>query len=87
LKEAVTADELNIEIRFLRLYIENSIPSYLRKEDNKKEDKRTIITHIDKLYAMNIGNDISNYIIGYITSPKVCDPEEITMIRQRLKLN
>ncbi len=87
LDEAVSKDALNIEIRFLRLYIENSIPAYMGMSKNKKEDKQVIIDNIDLLAKINIGADITSYIIGYITSPKVSTAEEIELIKRKMALN
>lgn len=84
LNQAVADDALNIEIRFLRLYIESSIPSYLGMSKNKAEDKKIIIDHIDKLHALNLGADINDYIINYITSPKVSSQDEIAMIKSKI---
>lgn len=87
LDEAVTKDALNVEIRFLRLYIENSIPAYLGMSKNKKEDKLVIIDNIDLLSKINIGSDITAYIINYITSPKVSSAEEIELIKRKMAVN
>jgi len=87
LDDAVSKDALNVEIRFLRLYIENSIPAYMGMSKNKKEDKQVIIDNINLLSQLNIGVDITNYIIGYITSPKVSSAEEIELIKRKMAIN
>lgn len=87
LEEAVSKDALNVEIRFLRLYIEKSIPAYLGMSKNIKVDKQVIIDNIELLPQINIGADISSYIINYITSPEISTAEEIELIKRKIAIN
>jgi len=84
LSQAISLDNKNIEIRFLRFYIENSLPSYLGKNQNSKEDKQVIIDNLEALKSMELGNDIMKYIIDYITSPAVSTEEEIEAIKMKI---
>lgn len=84
LETAIALENDNLEIRFLRLYIEQSIPSYLGRSKNIDEDKKMIIRNLDKLYEMGITRDIIDYIITYITSPKVSTDEEIAEIKKKI---
>ncbi|MTI23186.1 hypothetical protein E1176_19305 [Fulvivirga sp. RKSG066] len=84
LQEAVLRDKLNVEIRFLRFYIENSVPAYLGMSKNKKLDKQLIIENLESLKSMDLGEDIINYIINYITSPEVSSKEEIATIKSKI---
>jgi len=84
LTQAVSHDNKNIEIRFLRFYIENSLPAYLGKNQNGKEDKQVIIDNLENLKTMDLGTDIMNYIINYITSPTISSEEEIAVIKTKI---
>lgn len=84
LDKAVIDDAQNLEIRFLRLYIQKSLPDYLGMSKNVSEDKKIIIDNLDKLEEMNLGKDIMDYIVNYISSPKVSSNEEIKVIKAKM---
>jgi len=87
LEQAVVNDGLNIEIRFLRFYIESSLPGYLGMSKNKVEDKKIIIDNLENLNAMDLGPDIMKYIVNYITSPSVSTAEEIESIKKKITIS
>ncbi|MEM6359271.1 MAG: hypothetical protein AAGA64_05275 [Bacteroidota bacterium] len=68
LKSAVNEEKNNLEIRFLRFYIQNSIPSYLGFSKNLKEDGNILKKNIARLSQMNLDQGISDYIVAYINS-------------------
>ncbi|HNP18957.1 MAG TPA: hypothetical protein PKL31_11020 [Fulvivirga sp.] len=80
LNKAVSLDEMNLEIRFLRLYIENSLPSYIGMKDDIDTDKNMIIKHIDLLDKMGLNGDIVNYILNYLSTSVACTTDEVKMI-------
>ena len=77
LTEAVTAEQDNLEIRFLRFYIENSIPSYLGFSKNMKEDGDILASNIDNVDKMNLDKGISEYIIEYVESTQTNDKKKL----------
>lgn len=81
LKSAVDKDQLNVEIRFLRLYIENSLPTYLGMKDNIEQDKKIILDQLHLLSKSGIHQDISNYIVGYMATSVSCSDEELEKIK------
>ena len=67
LKEAVSTDASNLEIRFLRFYIENSIPSYLGYSKNLAEDHGILSQNLHRLKDLSIDGGIAEYISRYIS--------------------
>ncbi|UII28812.1 hypothetical protein LVD15_10415 [Fulvivirga maritima] len=84
LSEAVSEDDDNLEIRFLRLYIQRSIPSYMGMSKNIKEDKKVIMANLDQLNVKELGQDIVDYIVTYMSSPEVSTADEATLIKDKL---
>ncbi|MEM1407904.1 MAG: hypothetical protein AAGG59_14085 [Bacteroidota bacterium] len=71
LKNAVDEEKDNLEIRFLRFYIQNSIPTYLGFSKNLKEDGNILKNNIANVSQMNLDKGISDYIVAYINSIEV----------------
>lgn len=84
LEEAVEKDMNNIEIRFLRFYIENSIPAILGLSKNLEEDKSVILKNIQNFNKDQFEPGIVEFIIGYMTSPDILDKEEIETVKARI---
>lgn len=71
LSDAIASEKDNLEIRFLRFYIESSIPSYLGFSKNVKEDGEILSKNIDNVGKMNLDQGISEYIIKYVESIQI----------------
>lgn len=84
LAEAVNKDGSNIEIRFLRFYIENSIPGFLGLSKNLEEDKSIILNNLDSFDQKAIEPGILKFIIGYMTSPDILDQDEIKVVKAKI---
>lgn len=84
LNKAVDLDKLNLEIRFLRLYIQNSLPDYLGMKDNMEEDKKMIIGNLEWLDQSDLNQDIVKYIVKYLSSSIVCTTDEQKILQARL---
>ncbi|MBL6446577.1 hypothetical protein JMN32_09665 [Fulvivirga sp. 29W222] len=87
LNDAVKADEENPEIRFLRLYIQRSIPSYMGMSGDIAEDKAAILTHLDKLNVEELGRDIATYIATYMAATDLTTAPEASLIKEKLEVN
>lgn len=83
LQSAIDLDNINVEIRFLRLYIENSIPSYLGIKNHMQDDKKAILNNIDLLKKSEFNADIIDYICQYIATNMSCTPEEIKILSSK----
>lgn len=84
LNKAVDLDKMNLEIRFLRLYIENSLPSYIGMKDNIAEDKKLIVENIQLLDSSDLNADIIQYILKYMSTEVACTSDEMQVIKARL---
>ena len=84
INEAVIGDGANIEIRFLRFYIENSLPHYLGLSKNIEIDKKVIIDHIDSIGQIGISRDIAIYINQYMIDSGKCTSDEIKKISESI---
>ena len=84
LDKAISMEQMNLEIRFLRLYIENSLPTYLGKSNNMKDDKRLIIENIELLNTLDLNADIIQYILKYMSTSVACTHEEKKIIEARM---
>jgi len=78
--EAVTVDSENIEIRFLRFYIQNSLPRYLGLSDDLTSDKEVIIDQLGDLSNLGLTRDIVLYINQYMIDSGQCTIEELEEI-------
>lgn len=85
LAEAVQRDKTNIEIRFLRFYIENSIPAILGLSKNLEEDKMVILDNLDTFDQISLEPGIIEFIINYMTSPDILDQEEILIVKTKIE--
>ncbi len=68
LNKAVNTDGSNLEVRFLRFYIENSIPAYLGYSKNMNEDSHILTQNLHRLKELNIDQEIANFIFRYISN-------------------
>jgi hypothetical protein len=82
--EAVGIDLENIEIRFLRFYIENSLPQYLGLSDHLSEDKQIIISHLEHLPSLGLTKDIALFINKYMVDSGQCSTEELNQMNSSL---
>ncbi len=81
LEVAIHSDKSNPELRFLRLYIENSIPSYLGMNKNLEADKRIIISNMAHVSSMGLDAGIISYIKDYMSSKAICTNDELKLLK------
>ena len=82
--EAVISDSKNIEIRFLRFYIENSLPRYLGLSDNLSMDKKVILSHLEDFPDLGLTRDIVSFISNYMVDWGECSKEEMEYITKSI---
>lgn len=63
LQRAVTVDANNIEIRYIRLSVQESSPSFLGYYKNIEEDKKFIIDHFNLISSKPLGDTIKNFVL------------------------
>lgn len=81
LEAAVDLDQLNLEIRFLRLYIENSTPPYLGVRKHIEIDKKAILINLAFLEKSDLSAEIVDYIKKYMATAVSCTVEELQLIQ------
>ena len=84
IEQALTLDNMNLEIRFLRLYIQNSLPDYLGMKDDIDEDRSLIVGNINWLNTSGLNKDIIDYIINYMSTQVNCSTDQIKVLQSRV---
>jgi len=69
---AVSAQPTNIEIRVIRLGVQENIPKVVGYRKNKKEDKQFILDH----FKMTSSTELSEFIKGFVSQSKSFSEEE-----------
>ena len=72
LEYVVAADPTNVEIRYLRLSVQENAPKVVGYKKNLQEDKQFILTHFNAM--ADIG--AKNIIKKYVAQSKIFDAEE-----------
>lgn len=62
IESAVERDPNNIEIRFIRLTIQENTPPFLRYKRNVEEDKALLIKHFGALKSSGLKKNIRTYV-------------------------
>ncbi|OEK09633.1 hypothetical protein A8C32_13100 [Flavivirga aquatica] len=75
-EHAIEKSSNNIEVRFVRLGIQENTPKLLKYKDNIEEDKRFILKHFKGITSLNL----KRYIKDYILQSKAFSDEEKTVI-------
>lgn len=60
---AVKSKPNDIEIRFIRLTIQQNIPAFLKYNSNKEEDKKFIITNFKFIKSFHLKKHIQGYVL------------------------
>lgn len=56
----------NIEIRFMRLSVEENLPSYLGYSKHIDEDSKFILEHLDQLKQYKLNRNLSFFIVQFL---------------------
>lgn len=73
LEYALSLKPENIEIRCLRLSIQENSPKFLKYKSNIQEDKTFILNHYDKINSQEVKDFVKSYILqstGFNTEEK-----------------
>ncbi len=83
--KAVSEKSNDLEIRFLRFSVEHHVPDVLGYSQNLAADKDFIIENLHFFERdEHISDQMTDYIINFMTESKYCTPEEIDRIRAKL---
>lgn len=83
-EDAIARDELDVEIRFLRLSVEHHLPKYLGYSKNLREDKKVIMEKIASFSEKNLSEEVVNYIVTFSIESGLYSQEEVDMIKKML---
>lgn len=78
LEDAINQDKLNIELRYIRLAVQLSVPSFLGYSSKKKEDKDFIL---DKLPEVR-DSELKNKILEFISTSDYFREQEKLSVKQ-----
>jgi len=87
MEEAVISDEMNIEIRFLRLAIEYNLPSFLGMSTHIEEDLNVIVKNLESISSMNVDPSYGRYILYFLENTNLCSNDELIAMRDTLGQN
>src|SRR5690554_2227654 len=62
IEAAVENDPQNIEIRYIRLSVQENAPKFLKYNDSIEDDKAFILTHLPSMKANSLKAEITSYI-------------------------
>lgn len=62
IESAVEKDPQNIEIRYIRLSVQENAPKFLKYNDSIEDDKAFILTHLPNVKTKSLKAEITSYI-------------------------
>jgi hypothetical protein len=83
-EKAVVADPHNIEIRFMRFSVEDSVPGFLGYKKNLAPDSEEIITQLDKKNYGTADKILTIEIIKYLANSRRCTPAQVEELNKHL---
>lgn len=84
MEKAVMNDPQNIEIRFLRLAIEYSLPAFLGMNDHLDEDITMIKQNLQSITQIRIDSTYGRYILYFLESTDLCTSDELLVMKKTL---
>lgn len=63
IESAVSADGSNIEIRYIRLSVQENSPRFLGYHKNMEEDKKFILKHFNSISSVELKDIIKDFVI------------------------
>ena len=83
-EDAIDRDELDVEIRFLRLSVEHHLPKYLGLSKHIQEDKKVIMEKITGFSKKKLSPEVADYIVTFSIESGIYSQEEIARIKEML---
>jgi hypothetical protein len=78
-QEAYALEPNNVEVRFMRLSVEHSIPSYLGYSIHMVEDKNFVVKHVKDFNHLKMDRQILKEILGFVKKSGHFNSEEILL--------
>ena len=82
--QAVEKDPKNVEIRFLRITVEDRIPFYLGYSDHMDEDKEIIMKYLDTYDSQSVNPEILKFLHKRLQESEKFSEEELKTIKQKM---
>jgi hypothetical protein len=83
-EKAIVVDPHNIEIRFMRFSVEDSVPGFLGYNKNLGIDSQEIITQLDKKNYGTADKILTIEIIKYLANSRRCTPVQVEELNKHL---
>ena len=83
-EKAISADPENIEIRFMRFSVEDSVPKFLGYNKNINTDSQEIIAQLDKKNYGTADRELTIEIIKFLVNSRRCTPTQIAELNKHL---
>jgi hypothetical protein len=77
IESAIQNDPKNIELRYLRLIVQNNVPSFLMYSGKLQEDKNAIVKGINGIEDLNF----KNYMIHSLLQSNICTEDDKNKFR------
>ncbi|WP_419700949.1 hypothetical protein [Mucilaginibacter sp. NFX135] len=83
-EKAIEVDPHNIEIRFMRFSVEDSVPGFLGYNKNIATDSKEIITQLGKKNYGTADKELTVEIIKFLVNSRRCTPAQIDELNKLL---
>jgi hypothetical protein len=83
-EKAIAADPQNIEIRFMRFSVEDSVPGFLGYKKNLAPDSEAIINQLNKRNYGTADRVLTIEIIKYLANSRRCTPVQVEELNKLL---
>jgi hypothetical protein len=80
-EEAIALDSNNVEVRFMRLSVEHSIPGYLGYSVHMKKDKKFVVSHISEFNPVKMDPQILKEILNFVQKSGHFSAAEISLFK------
>lgn len=80
-EEAIELAPNNVEVRFMRLSVEHSIPNYLGYSTHIQEDKEFVVKHISDFNPLKMDPQILKEILGFVQKSGYFSKAEIILFK------
>ncbi|WPU95211.1 hypothetical protein SNE25_06685 [Mucilaginibacter sabulilitoris] len=83
-EKAIEADPHNIEIRFMRFSVEDSVPGFLGYNKNLTPDSEEIINQLNKKNYGTADKTLTIEIIKFLANSRRCTPAQVEELNKHL---
>lgn len=81
MEKAVSEEQCNIEIRFLRFAVEYYLPPFLMMSKHLEEDRDFLITNMTAINYLDIDQDFARYILYFMNETGMVPPSQMAQLK------